>query len=380
MESILIKRVTLYDPDPRGVCDLFLCGGTVAAVGRELAPNLPGVRVVDGSGLTAFPGLVDQHVHFTGGGGEGGFRSRVPELKLTDFTMAGVTTAVGLLGTDSATRSVKNLLAKTKALNEEGITAYCLTGAYDVPSPTLTGSLKDDVAFLSECLGVKVALSDHRGGQPTVEDLIHMAAQVRLGALTAGKPGVVHIHLGVGKRGLGLVYDALEQSDLPIFHFRPTHLDHAPELAVEFGRRGGMVDFTAGETPERMERCVNALLRTMEEVPLEQITLSSDAGGSIPKWSEDRRTMIGMSVGKMDALLPTVRALVRDHGVAPERAITILTRNVADGLFLPRKGRLTEGADADVLLVDPDYQVHTVIARGQVMVSEGRAEVLPTLS
>ena len=102
----------------------------------------------------------------------------MPELSLTDFTTAGVTTAVGLLGTDSATRSPKALLAKTKALNEEGLTAYCLTGAYDIPSPTVTGSLKDDVTYLSEVLGVKVALSDHRGGHPTLEQFIHMACQV----------------------------------------------------------------------------------------------------------------------------------------------------------------------------------------------------------
>ena len=129
MHPILLKSVNLFDPEPKGVCDLFLCGGIVAAVGKNLSPALPDVEVVDGSGLTALPGLVDQHVHFTGGGGECGFRSRVPELSLTDFTTAGVTTAVGLLGTDSATRSPKSLLAKTKALNEEGITAYCLTGA-----------------------------------------------------------------------------------------------------------------------------------------------------------------------------------------------------------------------------------------------------------
>ena len=138
IKTVLLKSVQLYDPDPKG----YLRPLSVRRAGRcrrpGVAPNLPGVAVLDGSGLTAFPGLVDQHVHFTGGGGECGFRSRVPELSLTDFTTAGVTTAVGLLGTDSATRSPKALLAKTKALNEEGLTAYCLTGAYDVPSPTVT--------------------------------------------------------------------------------------------------------------------------------------------------------------------------------------------------------------------------------------------------
>ena len=363
MHPILLKSVNLFDPEPKGVCDLFLCGGIVAAVGKNLSPALPDVEVVDGSGLTALPGLVDQHVHFTGGGGECGFRSRVPELSLTDFTTAGVTTAVGLLGTDSATRSPKSLLAKTKA--------------YDVPSPTVTGSLKDDVAFISEILGVKVALSDHRSGHPSLEQLIHMASQVRLGALTAGKPGVVHIHMGAGKRGLGLVYDLLEATDLPIWHFRPTHMGRWQEEAVKFARKGGMVDFTAGEEPEK---CALPVLRTLEEVPPERITISSDAGGSLPRWSEDRRTMVGMGVGSMSTLLPVLRCLVTEHHVPLETAVCLVTRNVADGLYLSRKGRLTVGADGDVLLLDRDWNVHTVLARGVPMVADGVPVKLPYLS
>ena len=377
MHPILLKSVNLFDPEPRGLCDLFLCGGIVAAVGKSLSPALPDVEVVDGSGLTALPGLVDQHVHFTGGGGECGFRSRVPELSLTDFTTAGVTTAVGLLGTDSATRSPKSLLAKTKALNEEGITAYCLTGAYDVPSPTVTGSLKDDVAFISEILGVKVALSDHRSGHPSLEQLIHMASQVRLGALTAGKPGVVHIHMGAGKRGLGPVYDLLEATDLPIWHFRPTHMGRWQKEAAAFARQGGMVDFTAGEEPEK---CALPVLRTLEEAPPERITISSDAGGSMPRWSEDRRAVVGMGVGSMRTLLPVLRCLVTEHHVPLETAVCLATRNVADGLYLSRKGRLTVGADGDVLLLDRDWNVHTVLARGVPMVAGGVPVKLPYLS
>ena len=264
-----------------------------------------------------------------------------------------------------------------KALNEEGLTAYCLTGAYDIPSPTVTGSLKDDVTYLSEVLGVKVALSDHRGGHPTLEQFIHMACQVRLGALTAGKPGVVHIHMGSGKRGLGLVYDLLEATDLPIWHFRPTHMSRWQSEAAAFARKGGMVDFTANADPEK---CALPVLRTMEEAPLERITISSDAGGSMPRWSEDHCTMLGMGVGKMDNLLPTIRCLVREHRVPPERAIRLLTQNVADGLCLSRKGRLTVGADADVLLVDRDWNIHTVLAGGEIMVSDGQVVKQPYIS
>lgn len=62
IKTVLLKSVQLYDPDPKGICDLFLCGGRVAAVGRGLAPNLPGVAVLDGSGLTAAPVVRQCHL------------------------------------------------------------------------------------------------------------------------------------------------------------------------------------------------------------------------------------------------------------------------------------------------------------------------------
>ena len=125
----LIKNVTLYDPMLRGTCNLLISGEQIVAVGKDLQPAIPGIKEIDGTGKTAVPGFIDQHVHVTGGGGEGGFQSRIPELPLSSIIKAGVTTVVGLLGTDSFTRSVENLLAKTKSLKQEGISAYCLTGA-----------------------------------------------------------------------------------------------------------------------------------------------------------------------------------------------------------------------------------------------------------
>lgn len=112
----------------------------------------------------------------------------------------------------------------------------------------------------------------------------------------------------------------LEATDLPIWHFRPTHMSRWQSEAAAFARKGGMVDFTANADPEK---CALPVLRTMEEAPLERITISSDAGGSMPRWSEDHCTMLGMGVGKMDNLLPTIRCLVREHRVPPERAIRL---------------------------------------------------------
>ena len=373
--NLLIENVHVYAPQDLGVQDVLLCAGKVVAVGPHLKPNLPDLQVISGKGLRALPGFLDQHVHITGGGGEAGFRSRVPELTLTDFTANGVTTVVGLLGTDSVTRSVENLLAKTKALNEEGITAYCLTGAYDLPSPTLTGSVKKDVAFLGEVLGVKVAISDHRSSQPQWQELAKLATQVRLGALTAGKVGVVHMHTGRGKGGLEIVQQVLEHTDLPIKHFRPTHVENCLESAIAFGKLGGRMDFTAEEDPRES---VRQLLQAGEQVPWEQMTLSSDAGGSIPVWN-DRGEMIGLGVGNVKGPYQVVRSLICQQGFDVERALSLITRHVAQGLGLGNKGEIAVGMDGDVVLVDDNWEIHSVFAKGVPMVLQGKPVVLPFL-
>ena len=75
-------------------------------------------HIIQARGNPVTPGWIDGHQHFTGGGGEGGFATRTPEMSITANTCSGVTTAVGLLGTDALTRSVKNLYSKTNAFNE----------------------------------------------------------------------------------------------------------------------------------------------------------------------------------------------------------------------------------------------------------------------
>ena len=360
----LLRNADVYAPEHLGTLDILMGGGHILEMGAALSPDLSGMVEVDASGLLAFPGLVDQHVHITGGGGERGFSSRVPELAAVDLLSCGVTTVVGVLGTDSATRSVQSLVAKTKSLKEEGLTAFCLTGAYDLPSPTITGSVKDDIVYISEILGVKVALSDHRCAQPTQEELTRLAAHVRVAALTAGKPGVVHIHTGVGRRGLGMIFDILASSDLPVLQFRPTHVENVIPDAVRLAKLGGFIDFTADDNADLT---AGQLLSAEADGALwTQITMSSDAGGSIPVWN-DKREMIGMGVGKPDTLLKVVRVLSESHGMPLEKALQLITTTPADALGLSAKGRLEPGVDGDIVLVDKDFLPRQVFSAGRLL-------------
>src|SRR5205085_7564452 len=133
---------------------------------------------------------------------------------------------VGLLGTDGATRTIRDLVGRTLGLREEGISAWCYTGNYQVPVQTLTGSVRDDIVFIDPIIGVgELAISDHRSSQPTLDELLRVASDVHVAGMMSGKAGVLHLHLGDGPRGLELVRRALDGSELPPRVFHPTHVN-----------------------------------------------------------------------------------------------------------------------------------------------------------
>lgn len=367
---LCVKNADVYSPAHLGKRDILICGGRIIAIEPQIAKLPENCRIIDAAGHRVIPGLIDQHVHITGGGGESGFTSRVPELRFSDSVTAGVTTIVGLLGTDSRTRSVRNLLAKTKALNEEGITAYCLTGAYEIPSPTLTGSVGDDIMFLQEVIGVKVAISDHRSSHLTKEEMIKLASEARIAGLLSKKPGVVHMHTGTGRQGLQMILDIVKTTDIPIKHFRPTHMRKMLEDdVVEFAGLGGYVDYTSSEEPDqKSQEIVDVLARG---IPEDHLTISSDSNGSMPKWGPNKE-LIGITYARMTSLFGQIRSLVQVKGMPLERALCFVTKNVAQALEIyPQKGCLAPESDADLVVIGPGMEIETVVAKGQVLMEAG---------
>lgn len=358
----LLKNVDVYDPIHKGKKDIFIANDKIALVEENMELDIPDLVEIDGSELIAVPGFIDQHVHVTGGGGEGGFHSRTPELMLSNVIKAGVTTLVGLLGTDSHTRSIENLLAKTKALKNEGITAYCLTGAYEYPSVTLTGSVAKDIVYIDEIIGCKLAISDHRCSRPTKEELIRLISDIRIAALVSGKVGELHLHVGGIGNTLKDIMEIVEEAEVPIKHFRPTHMDCHLEQAVEFMEMGGWADFTA--EPDKAED----LYHVIQKAGIEKMTVSSDSNGSIPVWNEKRDAVVDVKVGGMEPLFEVIRNLIRDFGVDLETVIQLITSNVAKALEIyPAKGALLPGSDADIVLLDKNLNIDTVMAKGKLM-------------
>ncbi len=390
MNSILLfKNAELMAPGPLGRQDLVLAGNRIAAIGSDFnlaGSNLP-VTVIDCADYYLTPGFVDSLVHFIGGGGEGGFATRTPEMQLTDATLGGVTTAIGVLGTDATTRTLTNLLAKAHALETEGISTYCHTGSYEIPCRTLTGSITDDLILIDKFIGVgEIAISDHRSSQPTTEEIRKVAAAARVGGILSGKSGVVSVHVGAGERILQPLYQAVSGTELRLKQFYPTHMNRNRrvfEAGVEFAKKGGVIDFTTSTTDFDLQHGEVAAAAALAEAlylgiaPL-QLTLSSDGNASLPLYNDDGELQ-GLQVGQVRSLFQSMRDAVQRHHVPLAQALTSVTAAPAAVLGLQQKGRLAPGLDADlVLLRRDDLQIDSVIAKGRILVQAGQALVRGT--
>lgn len=370
MHPILIKHADVYAPEHLGPKDLFLAGGKIVAMADELTIDLPDLEVIDATGYVVTPGLIDQHIHVTGGGGEGGWQSRCPELVFSELVKAGVTTFMGVSGTDSMSRSIENLLAKVRGLKAEGASGWMWTSSYTYPVTTITKDVKTDMFAIPEVLGVKLALGDHRSSFPTQTEVMRILSQIRVSGMLTGKTGFLHVHLGDLPYSFD-IFDECVKQGMPIKHIRPTHVARHPEVfrrACEFAKQGGFIDITTGGG-NYMGTATDAVREALKNgVPYDRITLSSDGHGSMPRFNEAGE-MVGLGVGSIMCDLEVVRELKDEMGI--EKALLPMTKTVAGALGLEAKGGIAVGKDADLLFMTKDFEPAWVFMMGKVAMRNG---------
>ncbi|WP_313340271.1 beta-aspartyl-peptidase [Sedimentibacter sp.] len=371
---ILIKNIEVYTPEYIGVKDVLIINDKIALIEDSIHKFNEKVNVIDGKGKKLIPGFIDNHVHITGGGGEGSFKTRVPEITLSKLIECGTTTVVGLLGTDSITRNIENLVSKAKSLKEEGISVYTLTGSYGYPSVTITNSVRKDIAFIDEIIGVKIALSDHRSSSISCDELARLASDARVAGMMSGKAGIVTAHMGNGDTGIGLINEVLEKTEIPVKTIRPTHVNRKRKLLLEsfdYAKRGGIIDLTCGMSEEMSPSNVIMEAEKMG-VPLENITVSSDGYGS---WSnyDAAGNMLEIGVSSVSSLYNEFKNMVNNLNFSVENALHFFTVNVSKALEIyPKKGVIQENSDADVLIVNEEMNIVSVIANGKLMLDNGK--------
>jgi len=384
MSSLLIKNGDVYIPEHQGKKDILVINDKIFFIDQNILTSaLNGIdknmKIIDATKSILVPGHIDQHVHINGAGGEGGPRYRTPPVPFSEFVKAGITSVIGVLGTDGFARSLKALLMKARALEQEGISTWIYTGAYSCPSPTITESILSDIILIDKVIGLKIALSDHRASHPTLDEFRRATSDARAAGVLAGKAGVVHIHMGSEKSGLSHLFDMIKNTEIPIEQFAPTHLNKKDEAffqqVVTFGKMGGYIDFTIDSSDEdkssKAMKPGKAIKRLLKNgISIEKITLSTDGNGSLPKFN-DKKEFVGMRIASVSSLHQEFISLVKEEKFSIEEAVCLTSTNIAKHLKLTEKGEITVGKDADILALDKEsLKIKHVIARGKILMED----------
>ena len=377
----LLKNAQVYAPESLGKQSILLINNKIGKIGDvdETAVKALGVpyKVIDVDGALVTPGFIDPHVHLLGGGGEGGFATRTPELKLSDLINSGITSVAGLIGTDGTTRHLSSLLAKARGLEIEGVSTYIYTGNYDVPTPTITSNVKDDAILIDKVIGsAEIAIADSRSGQPNVHELAKIVGQTRVGGMLSGKAGITHFHTGPGKAYLSILHQLLDEYELPASNIHVTHITRSKGLfddAIRLASRGSYVDITADHETYQWVSYYKE-----NGGDLSKLTISSDGNGSLPKF-DDKGNLLGLGVASTRTLFDQVVETIKDDSLSLEETLRLVTENTAKALKLENKGTIEVDKDADLLVLDPeDYQIQHVFAKGQHMLEDGEILVRGT--
>jgi beta-aspartyl-dipeptidase (metallo-type) len=357
----LIENGEIYSPEPLGKISILLGAGKIfkiGAINRKAIESLDiELDVIDATDCVVTPGFIDPHDHLLGGSGEKGFASQTPEIYPSELVSAGITTVVGLLGVDTTMKTMAGLLAKAKALKEEGMSAYLWTGGYDVPPTNIIGTPRNDIMFIEEVIGSgEIAISDERSTDHVPQQLAKLVIDTHNGGMLAKKAGVTHFHVGHGEERLKPLTNLLDEFDVikPEWLY-PTHITRSEELmreAIDLAKRGSFVDIDTVD--EDLPKWFKFYLDN-GGLP-EKLTVSTDASITSPQ-----------------NLLEQIRACVIKHKFPLEQVLACVTANTAQVLQFANKGKLEEGRDADVLILGKEnLEIKDVICGSRRLMKSGK--------
>jgi beta-aspartyl-dipeptidase (metallo-type) len=368
----IIKGGEVYAPERLGKKDILTVNGQIVAIEDSITVEELSPVVIDAAGRKICPGFIDQHVHVTGGGGQFGFSSFIPELFAGDLLAVGTTTVLGMLGTDGFVKELSTLYSKVKSLDETGVTAFMLTSYYGYPPKTICGSVADDLIFIDKVIGCKLAISDDRSSFPTEHEVLRLINQVRLGGFTSGKGGILHMHLGALESRVDMLLNIAEKYPSLVSYISPTHCSRTRKLfedCLKLAGAGVMIDIsTGGTTFTSPYKAVQIALE--EGVATDQITFSSDGRGGVRR--EDPITgAVTYNPAPLDRNLKEVVSLVENSILPLEEALKLITVNPAKNMKIKGKGKLMPGYDADMVILNDHLEIDQVISMGISRLKKG---------
>lgn len=384
MPALTIKNGRVIDPanGVDEVTDITLDRGKVKKIGKA---SKPAGKVFDASGCIVTPGLIDPHVHLREPGQEdketiatgtaaavnGGFTTVVcmpnTDPALDDdaridfihwqaqrdascyvYASGAVTKGrkgeelaeIGLMSKAGAVMftddgdAIASAAMMTRALQYVKMTGKVL--AQHCEEPTLIGYGAMNAGALATRLGL--------GGRPAVAEELIIQRDVMLNAAIGCRYHVQHMSTA---GGVEIVKRAQKLGQPVTAEVAPHHLLLTEEACAGYDSNYKM------NPPLRTKADIKALLKGVKDGVI--TILGTDHA---PHTREDKEREFSASpsgIIGLDCAMPLyIQALIETGTIDWPRLIAMMTVNAADLCGLSSKGRLTEGADADVTIIDPN--------------------------
>ncbi|MCA9585156.1 MAG: dihydroorotase [Myxococcales bacterium] len=388
-DVLVVRRVRAIDPKGEldAVVDLVIERGRFTRVGKDAARDIPAsdrVRVIDGDGQWAFPGLVDLHAHLREPGQEykedirsglaaaaaGGFTDVcvMPNTKPVNDTRAITEMLVGKARDIGGSR-LHPIAAITMGQRGEELTEMA-----DLKDAGAVG-VSDDGRCVTSSVVMRRALEyahtfdlpviqhaeDHAltegasmhegevatrlglGGWPAVAEDVIVARDVLLAEHVGAKYHLAHVSTRGAAR---ILAEAKSRGVRATAEVTPHHLLLTHERVIGYDTACKV------NPPLREEADVAALRKALADGTIDCIATDHAPHSVLEKECTFKEASPGM-IG-LELCVPLLLGLVRDGELPLARVVEALSQAPAKiaGLDVPR---LAEGARADFTLVDPEH-------------------------
>lgn len=385
--KLLIRQGRLIDPvgGIGGVMDLLIENGKIAMIGSNIDER--DARVIDAQGLVVCVGLVDMHVHLREPGFEyketietgalaaarGGFTSIacMPNTKpvidcpeQVEFIKRRAAQACGVhvwpIGAVTVGEKGEELTdfealkaAGAAALSDDGVPLQNANLMRD----GLILARRQGLAILSHCEDADMvknyALNEGRisrqyrlPGRPAIAEEIMVSRDAMLAEETNGTVHICHISTA---RSVGIVRRYKRKGVHITCETCPQYFSLTEDEIV---RQGSLARVNP---PLRTKKDVEAIIEGLKDGTIDVIATDHAPHSAEEKARPLTEAPSGM-VGLETALAVTLTYLYHTGELDLSDILRKLTVNPADILRLPTKGRLSIGADGDVVIFDPDEE------------------------
>lgn len=375
---LLIQNGVLAAPAGPLRADVLCHEGRIVAIGRDLQE--PDAVVIDATGLTVGPGLIDVHVH--GGGGHAFFTQ--DQERIRDYARwaprNGVTSfLVSTIGRDAEdTVGIFSALAPLVGKTEGAeVLGFHLEGPFI--NPERHGAFHPRMLrppVREEYLRFQAAANGHIR-QVTMAPELPLALDLAVAISSSGAiPAMGHTDATVAQARAG--FDSGIRHVTHLFNaMRPIHHREGGPIVAALLQDSATCELIcdgAHVGVETLQMAYRTLGASRTVVVTDNLHLAGmDAltgrfGGEEVTVSDGKAAKAdGTIVGSVETLDQHFRNAMQFFGIPVETAFRICSTNPAQiAGAANRKGRLDRGMDADLVLMDGDFRVKLTVCRGNI--------------